>query len=399
MAADPSAAPRSPTVRPRPRPLARLADLVLSTHPRIRSRAGMSLLVSLLYVCWSAAEAYCARTGLMDAQAARWMIAVNLIGAVAFWPFIRSGLSLRTGDASLVLPQMVYAVGAIVLGYALVPVLRAPLLQLLCLVPLYALLNLHPRQAAWMGGWIVGLLLVMLAVMTHLGRADFHPQAEALRIALAAFVVVSLTLNAMHFGRVRLQLKAQRAELQEAVARVQDLVIHDPLTGLFNRQHMQALLEEEAARQDRSGQPMTVALIDLDLFKRINDTHGHAAGDAVLAGFAELARARLRETDAVARWGGEEFLILLRETDIRAPALAALERLREQLRERALVPGAPQVRVDYSAGIAARQPGETLSALLERADRALYEAKAAGRGVNVFAPEGRDAPVPRSTCA
>ena len=100
-----------------------------------------------------------------------------------------------------------------------------------------------------------------------------------------------------------------------------------------------------------------------------------------------------------ARWGGEEFLILLRETDIRAPALAALERLREQLRERALVPGAPQVRVDYSAGIAARQPGETLSALLERADRALYEAKAAGRGVNVFAPEGRDAPVPRSTCA
>ncbi|MBI5334036.1 MAG: GGDEF domain-containing protein [Burkholderiales bacterium] len=305
---------------------------------------------------------------------------------------------MRAADASLVVPQMVYAVAATVLGYALVPVLRGPLLQLLCLVPLYAMLNLHPRQSAWMGGWMVALLLLMLAVMTALGRPDFVPRAEALRIALAGFVIGALTLNAMHFGRVRLQLKAQRAELTEAVGRVQDLVIHDPLTGLLNRQRMQALLQEEATRQDRSGQPLTVALIDLDFFKRINDTQGHAAGDAVLCGFADLARARLRETDAVARWGGEEFLVLLRETDIQAPALTALDRLREQLRERALVPGAPQWRLDFSAGVAARRPGESLSALLERADRALYAAKAAGRGCTVFSGSGADEPPVRS-CA
>jgi len=91
--------------------------------------------------------------------------------------------------------------------------------------------------------------------------------------------------------------------------------MHDPLTGLFNRQQMQHLLERECDRHQRSGTGFCVALIDLDHFKSVNDTHGHPVGDEVLVNFAKAAQTVLRTTDVICRWGGEEFLVLLVDTD------------------------------------------------------------------------------------
>jgi diguanylate cyclase (GGDEF)-like protein len=161
----------------------------------------------------------------------------------------------------------------------------------------------------------------------------------------------------------------------------------DPLTRLSNRRRFTEALEAEAARSRRYGRPLTVVLIDIDYFKHVNDQFGHLTGDAVLESVAACLRGASRETDVPARYGGDEFALLLPET-ARDRARHLAERLAEAVR--ALPPyaaGAP--RVTLSMGIADLGPRESTTALLGRADLALYEAKAAGRDRAVIALPGQ----------
>jgi diguanylate cyclase (GGDEF)-like protein len=163
------------------------------------------------------------------------------------------------------------------------------------------------------------------------------------------------------------------------VAQVEQLVTRDALTGLVNRKQMQELLEREALRQARSGRAFCVVLVDLDHFKRINDQHGHPVGDEVLCAFARAAQAGLRETDTIARWGGEEFLLLMRETDPEPAGQVAVERLRQTIAAMRPSQAVPSLRFTFSAGVAQHRNGEPLAQTIAAADRALYAAKAAGR--------------------
>jgi diguanylate cyclase (GGDEF)-like protein len=151
---------------------------------------------------------------------------------------------------------------------------------------------------------------------------------------------------------------------------------HDGLSALFNRAHWETLLRNEFARFRRSGEPATLVLADLDHFKRINDTLGHAAGDAVIRRFANLLRLSLRETDSAGRYGGEEFGVLLPHTTAEA-ACDMVERLRHALHDRPLLEGKV---VTASFGIAQLTSDiDTYAAWLNRADRMLYQAKNGGR--------------------
>jgi len=188
-----------------------------------------------------------------------------------------------------------------------------------------------------------------------------------------------LTVQSPNFSLARVRQRQERRELADTMAQVRELLIHDALTGMFNRQHMQTLLERECERQLRSGRGFCVALIDLDHFKRINDEHGHQVGDEALVGFASGAQQVLRETDVICRWGGEEFLVLLVATGTGPDGLQTLERLRLHIASQKLCPSAPSLQVTFSAGLAVHEGDGPLSALLERADRALYAAKAGGR--------------------
>ncbi len=164
----------------------------------------------------------------------------------------------------------------------------------------------------------------------------------------------------------------------------------DPLTGLPNRGHLFALAEREFAVARRYGRPLTVGMIDVDLFKSINDRYGHARGDAVLRGVAGRARALLRDVDLLGRYGGEEFVLLMPETGLEAARVAA-ERLRERIGTEPFSAEGEEIPVTVSLGLAAWEPRRdaSLEALLQRADRALYEAKAAGRNrVVLDTPEG-----------
>jgi diguanylate cyclase (GGDEF)-like protein len=160
---------------------------------------------------------------------------------------------------------------------------------------------------------------------------------------------------------------------------VYQLATHDALTELCNRRHFIELVEKEIARAQRHGRPLVMCIIDVDLFKPVNDQYGHAAGDGVLRQMAAVVRRFVRGEDIAARIGGEEFAVLLPESDLDA-ALAFAERLRLAVADETFVLGGEPRRITISIGVAGLGPGrEDRSQLMQAADGQLYRAKEEGR--------------------
>lgn len=166
------------------------------------------------------------------------------------------------------------------------------------------------------------------------------------------------------------------------------VAITDSLTRLYNRRHLQTILAKECARAVRHGLKLAVAMLDIDHFKRINDTHGHAAGDVVLIEVGRRLQQSVRESDSVFRYGGEEFAVLLPETS-QQHAVKAIERLRRAIAASPVPTQAGPLMVTISAGVAGRDAGAPLDgeALLRRADQALYLAKQQGRNRVCASPD------------
>ncbi|HWZ91562.1 MAG TPA: diguanylate cyclase [Polyangiaceae bacterium] len=158
----------------------------------------------------------------------------------------------------------------------------------------------------------------------------------------------------------------------------QRLATTDPLTGLANRRALMAALRVEIAHARRHGTPLSFCLLDVDHFKKVNDVHGHAAGDQVLAAIGELLRGGLRIPDVPARWGGEEFVAVLKQTD-EAGALVAAERLRKAAEALEIIANGKKIAVTVSIGVSEFRSEDALEALIDRADRAMYRAKSSGR--------------------
>jgi diguanylate cyclase (GGDEF)-like protein len=153
----------------------------------------------------------------------------------------------------------------------------------------------------------------------------------------------------------------------------------DMLTGLMNRRAFMPAIRNEVARGKRYGHPLCVLLLDVDHFKQINDRFGHAAGDLVLGAVGKLLSTTLRGSDYAARWGGEEFVVALTNTDVEGGRLAA-ERARVAVESLDIDDGKGEpIAVTASVGLASLQPDESVEQLMDRADRAMYAAKYAGR--------------------
>ncbi len=188
--------------------------------------------------------------------------------------------------------------------------------------------------------------------------------------------------------RSRDDLEAARAQARQAEARITELqkeleaashnMRHDQLTGVLNRRGLEETFQKECARAQRSESQLCVALLDIDNFKKLNDTHGHDAGDMALVHLTTLVRENLRPTDTVARLGGEEFIILYPESTLEA-ATAALVRLQRQLTKRLFLANDSKILITFSAGLSVWLPGEPMDAVIKRADDAMYEAKQSGK--------------------
>jgi two-component system cell cycle response regulator len=221
--------------------------------------------------------------------------------------------------------------------------------------------------------------LATIPVVFLTGRATSEDVAEGLARGAHDYLrkpVESSELAAR--VRAALRTKGLADELRERNAELELLATTDHLTGLYNRRFVVRELERLILRAGRHGHPLSVAMLDIDHFKSINDQHGHAVGDAVLIEVAARIKRRLRGDDMVGRWGGEEFLLVLPETLPEGTGIVA-ESVRAAIADEALALVAGSLDVTASIGWATWEPGDGSDNLLGRADLALYSAKAAGR--------------------
>lgn len=356
----------------------RLADALLTTDPVQRLRVGQAGLAMALMAAGVVAMHYFVFVGSAPAGPVwAWTVA-SLGGMAGFFVAIRCGWSRRLEDPSMTLAQMLYALASGAVAYALVGEGRGGVFPIVMVIIAFGLFRLRPREVSAVGLFAVGLFGATMALMAWLRPQVYRPEIELGHFLMIATMMPAMSVLAARFSHLRQRLRRQKADLAHAVARIQELATRDELTGLVNRRHMLELMEQEHRRSVRSGQSFCLAVLDLDHFKDVNDRHGHAAGDEVLRTLAREMQSRLRLSDVLARWGGEEFVVML--SDTRAPlARGGVERVREAvLGLRFQFDTGPQA-VTVSAGLAEHLAGESVAQTLERADRALYEAKAQGR--------------------
>lgn len=374
-----SAIPADPVLRACAPWRVRWRDAFQGEHPGQRAAIRRLAYTWLTYGFVDVILIVSALMGFTPGWASAVQIACHWMGMAVFYSLLRSGRALNRRDPSLAFEQLLFGVSAIVLSYALSPMARGAALQLLCLALVFDMQRLSSRQLATAAWGAVGLLLVTLLISWLVRHADFNLRREVLNLLMAGVQLPVLSLIARDVRRMRARQLQQRIDLQSTLERLETLSQRDTLTGLFNRHHMSLLLDQEIKRFQRQGRPFSLALIDIDLFKQINDRFGHAAGDAALQTFAQLSREQLPAADAVARWGGEEFLILVPERTA-YEAMAIVEQLRQHVEAHDWTGIAPGLALRFSAGVTEHtRLTDSIDHTLERADQALYQAKAHGR--------------------
>jgi diguanylate cyclase (GGDEF)-like protein len=363
----------------------RVRDVVLSSNPRRRTLVGMALLALVLMACSAGVMLMiAAASSEVDAVAVQWWAAISVGGLMVMTAFIRSGATAGLADPSLTVPQMVWTITSGAVAYVLAGDARGVVPSVLAMILFFGTFGLSVAEVIGIGIYALLAFACAVAATTRYNTGPFGYLDMAYALMVLIVLGGSIALN-LRIQRIRARLREQREALAHALAVNRELATRDELTGLPNRRAMQDLMGLEHRRSVRSGRPMLLAQLDIDHFKRINDAHGHATGDRALQAFASVVRASVRDTDVLARWGGEEFVLLLSETRL-DDARDLLERLRQAVATMEIPHTDGTLRMTVSIGVAVHLPGDTVDLTLERADQALYTAKSLGRNRIAVAP-------------
>nr|WP_238936475.1 diguanylate cyclase [Pseudomonas typographi] len=339
--------------------------------------AGTYLLV--LGLAWLAWLAGLARVSLSCAVVAS---ALVLASQAVLLALFTSGANRRYADPSLTEAQVLLAIALVTMLLAGLQSARGLFMVLYVILLLFGMFHLSRWVFIRCALVAFGSFCALLWALAWFGRLSDWPQA-LLQVSVLLVALVWLCLYASYVQACRQRMRQRRYALQAhqdtlrgMMRQLEDLVATDELTGLFNRRHFLRLASQELAAL-RPGRSHGLALIDLDHFKRINDVHGHAAGDQVLQAFAQVAATCLRDGDVLARYGGEEFVLLLLECDVDRLSLCC-ERLRLAYQNAAPIAGRA-LPLSLCAGMTLLNVGDDLDEALQRADKALYRAKRNGR--------------------
>ena len=310
-------------------------------------------------------------------QTILFILSSAVVNIIFYWMF-RSGFNRRFKDPSLTSLQIGTGIVFASLVIYFMNAYRGIVIITYFVAFVFGVFRFDRRQFLYMGAFTVASYSVAIFVLWLR-----HPEVVELKFEILQGIALTATLIWFTFigdyiSRLRKRLTKNYAELSMAYNKLEELVRRDYLTGAFNRMGIMEFLEFEVERANRYGTPFSVCIVDIDWFKRINDTFGHAAGDKVLKVLVEVLSLCTRKTDIIGRYGGEEFLIILAETPLEF-AKTCLNRCRMEI-EGTHFPDLPEdYRVTASFGATEYQPGETIDSLLSRADSALYMAKSMGK--------------------
>jgi diguanylate cyclase len=285
----------------------------------------------------------------------------------------------RFKDHYLTVPQTLVSMTIQLCAIYLAPEVGFYFIFILFIVLSFGALLMNARDTAIVWTFSTGGLTALL-LMTD--RAIAMPMTtwseRALVLACAVTALGRCASTGLYGSSMREALYKRGNELKAAHARIEELAQVDERTGLLNRRYIMKCLNEEMARAQRTGASCSVAILDLDFFKRINDQFGHPIGDEVLRTFAITLFANLRSIEKLGRYGGEEFLMILPDTT-KDQAVRTLDRLRSTLAQVDWTEISTMMTVTMSAGISEVRQDDSAADILARADVALYHAKGAGR--------------------
>lgn len=358
--------------------------LLVSTDEKIRRQLGYWVVTAGMYMLCTALLWLEVYFGEAPRVATVWISVVMVGGLLPCFLLIRLSTQLGLRPSQLALIQGILAIVCTIAAYAFSGPVRGATLSVLLVVLVFCTFTVEAKKSHRLSVFAIALLGLTMFTLVRIDPTRFPPHLELIHFLIAAATLLVVAFLTGKLNQLRSHLKAQKAELADALARIRILATQDELTSLGNRRHMSEVLAEEERRLCASDQPTCLALLDLDWFKQINDKHGHDVGDAVLRMFASQAQAALRTTDVLARWGGEEFLLLMRNTSL-DDANLVLGRVKERVAAACAVEVPHISTVTFSAGLVALSPDEGVAAGIRRADQALYRAKSEGRNRVTFA--------------
>jgi diguanylate cyclase len=311
---------------------------------------------------------------------------VEVVAATAGTAVVCGLLAVLTASKRVPLQRLertVLAVGALVVAgvlwyglYAAPPdagiragsfaaLLWVPILFVFCAIAFDGITSLRYSMAIY-------VVVVALTLPHALGTLGSTSLGDGLFFPLQAYLAYAVLIAALYFFA---DIRQRAFTMEEAARTMRRLANTDALTGLANRRQAEEQLTRELRRAERYGRPFSVLVMDIDHFKALNDRHGHLAGDDVLVDLARRIERMVRAADTIARWGGEEFLLIAPET-VADDAARVADMIRRHIDENAM---ADRYRMTISIGVASYRPGDTVQSIIARADAALYLAKRAGR--------------------
>jgi diguanylate cyclase len=364
----------------------RLADLALTRDRSRRLRLLHSGLACFFTVCCALLAVHAsALVGVSPVVAWSWA-GVSVGGIVAVYLAVRLDMTRGMDDPGLTSFQVIFSILSAAFAYGMLGPMRAIAIPSLMMSMLFGLTALSPRKVAAMGLFAVLTFGGVMLLKSHQVPALYPPRVEMVHFLACVLMVPLVPVLASRYALMH----ARQVQQASKLAHAQALASRDELTGLINRREMTHQLQRAQMRSvahpshPGPSAPFCVAVIDLDHFKRVNDTHGHGVGDEVLRRFASVAQATVRGQDLLARWGGEEFVLLLGDTSLQE-AHGVVSRLRESIASLRMRVGSADISISFSAGLAESVDHESQERLLSRADAAMYAAKAQGRNAVVCA--------------
>ncbi|MGC2087042.1 MAG: GGDEF domain-containing protein [Bradyrhizobium sp.] len=346
---------------------------------RARQRRPMYVAQASSFLLDSAILSLYYLAGTTDAWVAAGYAAGGTAWTALMWAASELHLTDRFKDHYLTVPQSFGSIAIQLTAVYLAPEIGFYFVSIIFIVLGFGALRMSARQASAV--WTFSAVgLTFLFICTDRPIAMPMATLTERQLALLCFVTAlgRCAFTGLYGSSLREMLYKRGNELEEAHARIEELAQIDELTGVLSRRYIMRALNEEVARAQRNGMSCSVAIIDLDLFKRINDGYGHPVGDEVLRSFAVSVVANIRDVDRLGRYGGEEFLVILPGLP-GDQAVDVVDRIRQIVRGMNWGAIGDGLAVTMSAGVAQLRADEAPDDVLARADVALYRAKDAGR--------------------
>lgn len=306
-------------------------------------------------------------------------------GHILFIAFNALGFNRRLKDPAMIMPLMMWSTTVLLLSAFFVDQVRLCVMLIFFAIIQVGVFQASRKQFSLLAAYCSAGYAINLILVGYYWPEVMDKQAQWIQWGLFSTMVLGTVILAAEISTIRFQLARRNQQLNGVVERIHEMAVKDELTGFYRRRHAMELLQKACGQSARGAFSLAVAYLDLDHFKRINDTYGHRLGDQVLRRFASLVEHHLSDPDFVARLGGEEFMLVLPVSSV----LEARQRVKgiiEALPNERF-PDAPELTVTVSAGLSMRNDEETPEQLLQRADQALYVAKEQGRNRLVVAKE------------